>query len=125
MNDDIKKVVRIFPTIDAANAAVSLLATGGIETVAASNESENKVPGVPGAAGIRLLVKTGDEARARKILAVALPVAGDAEPGNWESAAEGVLKESRRRAPVIVGLFLMVLFVIPMIIALVIVLGRF
>ena len=125
MNDDIKKVVSIFPSIDAANAAASMLTADGIEAVIASDDTGGELPPLQAPRGVRLLVKAVDEFRARRILAVALPMIDKTHEEDWQPVTEGLLKRSRRRAPVIAGLLFMVLFVIPLIIALIMALGGF
>ena len=124
MRNDSKKVLRVFPSIEAANAAVSLLTAGGIEPVVSSDDSEGEMPQLQKTDGVRLMVKADDEFRARRILAVALPESGEAQKDDWQPATEGLLKGSRRRAPVIAGLLFVVLFVIPLLIAVFIALSR-
>ena len=125
MNHDIKKVVRIFPTIDSAHAALPILTADGIETVIASDDAGGELPPLQAPRGVRLLVKAVDEFRARRILAVALPMTDKTDEEDWQPVTEGLLKRSRRRAPVIAGLLFVVLFVIPLIIALIMALGGF
>ena len=125
MNHDIKKVVMIFHSIDAANAAASLLTADGIETAITSDDSEGEIPRLQAPTGVKLLVKAVDEFRARRILAVTLPMKDKTDEEDWEPVTEGLLKRSRRRAPVIAGLLFVVLFVIPLIIALIMAIGGF
>ena len=125
MNHDIKKVVMIFLSIDAANAAASILTADGIETAITSDDSEGELPRLQAQTGVRLLVKAVDEFRARRILTVALPMTDKIDEEDWQPVTEGLLKRSRRRAPVIAGLLFVVLFIIPLIIALIMALGGF
>ncbi len=125
MNHDFKKVVKIFHSIDAANAAASLLTADGIEAAITSDDSEGEIPRLQASTGVKLLVKAVDEFHARKILAVTLPMKDKTVEEDWEPVTEGLLKRSRRRAPVIAGLLFVVLFVIPLIIALIMAIGGF
>ncbi len=125
MNYDIKNIVRIFPNIDSANAAVSLLRVDGIETRIASDDTGDELPPLQTPRGVELLVKVVDEFRARRILAVAFPMMDKDDEQDWAPVTDGLLKHSRRRAPVIAGLLFAVLFVIPLIIAVIMALGGF
>ncbi len=125
MSHDFKKVVMIFPSIDAANAAASILTADGIETAITSDNSEGEVPRLQAQTGVRLLVKAVDEFRARRLLALALPMTEKPDEEDLQPVTEGLLKRSRRRAPVIAGLLFVVLFVIPLIIGLIMALGGF
>lgn len=124
LNDDINKVVRIFPNIDHANAAVSLLRLDGIETMIASEDTGDELPPLQTPRGVRLLVKEVDVFRARRILKVGFSMMDKDDEQDWAPVTDGLLKHSRRRAPLIAGL-LFVVFVIPLIIALVMALGGF
>ncbi len=115
----------IFPNIDAANAAVSLLMADGIETAITSDDSEGEIPRLQASTGVKLLVNAVDEFRARRILALASPMTDKTDEEDWEPITEGLLKRSRRRAPIIAGLLFVVLFVIPLIIALIMAVGGF
>lgn len=125
MNDDIKKVVRIFPTIDHANAAVSLLRVDGIETMIASEDTGDDLPPLQTPRGVRLLVNAVDEFRARRILAVAFQMTDKDDEQDWVPVTDGLIKHSRRRAPFIAGLLFVVLFLIPLVIAVIKALGGF
>ena len=122
---DFKKVVMIFPSIDAANAAACILTADGIETAITSDDSEGEFSRLQVQTGVRLLVKVVDEFRARRLLALALPMTEKLDEEDLQPVTEGLLKRSRRRAPFIAGLLFVVLFVIPLIIALIMALGGF